>query len=258
MSSPLTLYPAIDLKGGQCVRLLHGEMESATIYNDSPGGQAVAFAQAGFERLHIVDLDGAFSGRSENKEAVKDILANTDAPAQLGGGIRSMAAIEGWLNQGLSRVILGTAAVNDPDFVREAAQTFPGQVALGLDARDGRVKTDGWAGDTDLSVEEVASRFEDLGMSALIYTDISRDGALKGVNVEATAHLANQTPIPVIASGGVASLDDIINLKAAPAPIEGVIIGRALYDGRIDPAKAMALAKTVPGDEGNLGRGSSC
>ncbi len=243
MTSKLTLYPAIDLKGGKCVRLLHGEMSSATVYNDSPGGQARAFANAGFERLHIVDLDGAFTGQAENRDAVHDILTNTKAPAQLGGGIRTMAAVEGWLAVGISRVILGTAAVNDPDFVREAATKFPGHVAIGIDAKDGRVKTDGWAGDTNHNVGDIARRFEDFGVAALIYTDIARDGALQGVNVEATAALSAEVSIPIIASGGVASIDDISALKARPEPIEGVIIGRALYDGRIDPAVALKRAR---------------
>ncbi len=250
LTLPLTLYPAIDLKAGQCVRLLHGEMESAQVYNDSPGGQAAAFALAGFDHLHIVDLDGAFTGRAENREAVQDILRNTQVPTQLGGGIRSLAAVEGWLEAGITRVILGTAAVNDPDFVRAAATRFPGHIAIGVDAKDGRVKTDGWAGDTDLSVIDVARRFEDFGITALIYTDISRDGALQGVNVEATAKLGASLTIPVIASGGVASIQDIIDLKARPEPIEGVIIGRALYDGRIDPAEAIRAAKPQIVEEG--------
>lgn len=239
----LTLYPAIDIKGGQCVRLLHGEMHSATVYNDSPGGQARLFAEAGFERLHIVDLDGAFTGKSENRAAVREILANAPMPAQLGGGIRTLAAVEGWLDAGIARVILGSAAVHDPEFVRAAAAAFPGQVAIGVDARDGRVKTDGWAGDSDFDVLDIARRFEDAGIAALIYTDIGRDGALGGVNVGATAALARALSIPVIASGGVASLADISALMACPEGIEGVIIGRALYDGRIDPHTGLALAR---------------
>lgn len=238
----LTLYPAIDLKAGKCVRLVHGEMDSATIYNDDPVAQAGAFGQAGFDHLHIVDLDGAFTGKSENRAAVSAILAATSAVTQLGGGIRSMDAVAGWLEAGLGRVILGTAAVNDPNFVREAAKSFPGQVAIGIDAKDGRVKTDGWAGDTDHSVLDIAKRFEDFGIAALIYTDISRDGALRGVNVEATTALARAVSIPVIASGGVASIDDISALQAHDGLIDGVIIGRALYDGRIDPRAAIDLA----------------
>ena len=240
--SALTLYPAIDLKGGRCVRLLHGDMDKATVYNDDPAAQAGFFADQGFAHLHIVDLDGAFTGRSENREAVRAILSATQVPAQLGGGIRSMEAVEGWLEAGIARVILGTAAVNDPEFVRAAAQAFPGQVAIGVDARDGLVRTDGWAGKTDLIAVDIARRFEDFGISALIYTDIGRDGALTGVNIEATAALAATVNIPVIASGGVAGIDDVIKLKAANAPIQGVIIGRALYDGRIEPAKALEEA----------------
>ena len=247
----LTLYPAIDLKAGQCVRLLHGEMESATIYNDDPAAQALAFAEAGFDHLHIVDLDGAFTGKSENRAAVAAILKASPATTQLGGGIRTMEAVAGWLEAGLGRVILGTAAVNNPDFVREAAKAFPQQVAIGIDAKDGRVKTDGWAGDTDHSVLDIARRFEDFGITALIYTDISRDGALRGVNIDATAALAGAVSIPVIASGGVASLDDISGLQASQGQareqekgvIDGVIIGRALYDGRIDPRAAIRLAR---------------
>jgi len=238
----LTLYPAIDVRAGQCVRLLRGDMNAATTYNDDPGNQASLFADAGFDHLHIVDLDGAFSGQSENRNAVASILSATSARTQLGGGIRSMAAVAGWLEAGIDRVILGTAAVNDPDFVQEAARTFPGQVAIGVDAYDGKVKTDGWAGDTDHSVLDIARRFEDFGIAALIFTDISRDGALQGVNVAATATLARDISIPVIASGGVASIDDIVALKAANAPIDGVIIGRALYDGRIDPRAAIGIA----------------
>lgn len=241
---PFIPYPAIDLKGGACVRLLHGEMEKATVYNASPGDQARLFADAGFTHLHIVDLDGAFSGRSENRAAVAAILAATGAKAQLGGGIRSMAAVEGWLAAGLERVILGTAAVRDPDFVAEAARRFPGQVAVGVDARDGRVKTDGWAGDTGHTALEIGKRFEDAGVSALIYTDIGRDGALTGVNVEATAALTGALSIPVIASGGVAGLDDLTALAGRPEQIAGVIIGRALYDGRISPRDALSVART--------------
>ena len=247
MAKALNLYPAIDLKGGQCVRLLHGVMDSATVYNDDPGAQAKAFQEAGFGNIHIVDLDGAFTGRSENRKAVKKILEKSTLKPQLGGGIRTIEAVEGWLEAGISRIILGTAAVNDPDFVKLAAKQFPHQIALGIDAKDGRVKTDGWAGDTDHSVIDIARRYEDLGISALIYTDISRDGALKGVNVDATAKLAGALTIPVIASGGVASLDDITALKSCPESIEGVIIGRALYDGRVDPLEAIKLAKGANG-----------
>ena len=239
----LTLYPAIDLKGGQCVRLVHGEMEKATVYNEDPAAQARAFADAGFERLHIVDLDGAFSGKSENAAAVVSILKESSASAQLGGGVRDMASIEGWLGKGLTRVILGTAAVRDPALVKAACRAFPGRIAVGIDARDGRVKTDGWAGDSDFTAEEIGKRFEGVGVAAIIYTDISRDGALAGVNVEATAALAETLSIPVIASGGVAGAGDIERLAKAGARIEGVIIGRALYDGRIDAKTALKAAQ---------------
>ena len=242
MSRPLTIYPAIDLKAGQCVRLLHGEMDKATVYNENPASQAAAFARAGFGWVHIVDLDGAFSGRAENAEAVRAILAAGDLKAQLGGGIRDMAAVDGWLDLGMTRVILGTAAVRQPDFVREAAQAYPGRIVVGIDARDGRVKTDGWGGDTGHTPSEIAKRYEDQGVAAIVYTDIGRDGALTGVNVEATAALAAALAIPVIASGGLASTDDIAALRAAGANIEGAIIGRALYDGRIDAAAALAAA----------------
>jgi len=239
----LTLYPAIDLKGGQCVRLVHGEMEKATVYNEDPAAQARAFADAGFERLHIVDLDGAFSGKSENAAAVVSILKASSASAQLGGGVRDMAAIEAWLGKGLTRVILGTAAVRDPALVKAACRAFPGRIAVGIDARDGRVKTDGWAGDSDFTAEDIGKRFEGEGVAAIIYTDISRDGALAGVNVEATAALAETLSIPVIASGGVAGAGDIERLAKAGARIEGVIIGRALYDGRIDAKAALKAAE---------------
>ena len=238
-------YPAIDLKGGECVRLLHGEMDKATVYNAEPADQARQFADAGFAHLHIVDLDGAFTGRSENREAVAAILKTTGAKAQLGGGIRTMAAVEGWIEAGLDRVILGTAAVKDPAFVSEAARAFPGRIAVGVDARDGRVKTDGWAGDTSHTALDIGKRYEDRGVAALIYTDIGRDGALTGVNVEATAALAAALSIPVIASGGVAGAQDIAALAARPEKIAGVIIGRALYDGRLSPADALAASRVA-------------
>lgn len=234
IKSALTLYPAIDLKGGHCVRLLHGDMTKDTVYNDNPAAQAVLFDEAGYDWLHVVDLDGAFSGQSENREAVASILKATNSRSQLGGGIRSMADVEAWLEAGLDRVILGTAAVRDPNFVSDAAKKFPGKIAVGIDAKDGRVKTDGWAGDTGHTVLDLGKSYEDQGISAIIYTDIGRDGALGGVNVEATAALANALAIPVIASGGVASVVDIGALAKAHENIEGVIIGRALYDGRID------------------------
>lgn len=240
--SALTLYPAIDLKGGQCVRLLHGEMDSATIYNEDPAAQAKLFADAGYDRLHIVDLDGAFAGKSENAGAVASILKSGSGWRQLGGGLRRMADVERWLELGIDRVILGTAAVEDPDFVKQAAKAFPAQIAVGIDARDGRVKSEGWAKDTGHTVLEIARRFEDHGVAAIIYTDISRDGALQGVNVEGVASLAASLSIPVIASGGVASVADIEALARHDANIEGVIMGRALYDGRIDAGQAIRAA----------------
>lgn len=243
MSTPnLTLYPAIDLKGGACVRLLHGRMEAATIYNEDPADQAAIFEESGYGWVHIVDLDGAFAGESRNEIAVRAILGATNMKTQLGGGIRDMAAVERWLGLGVTRVILGTAAVKDPIFVSKAAKAFPGQVAVGVDARDGRVKTDGWDADTGHTPAEIAKRYEDQGVAAVIYTDISRDGALAGVNVEATSELAKAVAIPIIASGGVAAIDDIRALAVAPNQIEGVIIGRALYDGRIVAAEAVRAA----------------
>ncbi len=238
----LTLYPAIDLKEGNCVRLTQGRMESATIYNSNPAEQAKAFEEAGFEWLHIVDLDGAFSGKSENADAVEAILGATSLKTQLGGGIRSMTDVDAWFERGVSRLILGTAAVRDPDFVRAAAGAFPDRIVIGVDARDGLVKTDGWDGDTGQSALEVVKTYENQGVAAVIYTDISRDGALTGVNVDATAALASVTAIPVIASGGVASSKDISALAASPSPIEGVVIGRALYDGRLSVDEAIAAA----------------
>jgi len=244
----LNLYPAIDLKAGQCVRLAYGEMDSATLYNEDPADQAGQFAEAGFDHIHIVDLDGAFTGQSENRAAVEAILKATSLKAQLGGGLRDLAAIEGWLASGVSRVILGTAAVKDPQFVAEAARKFPEQVAIGLDARDGEVKTDGWAGNSGAKVLDIARRYEDAGVAALIYTDISRDGVLSGVNVTATAALAEAVSIPVIASGGVAGIEDIAALqessKQSQGHIDGVIIGRALYDGRINAREAIDLSKS--------------
>ncbi len=245
-STALTLYPAIDLAGGACVRLLHGEMDKATVYNLDPSAQAQTFERLGYDWLHIVDLDGAFSGKSENRAAVEKIIGATAARRQLGGGLRDMAAVDGWLGLGLDRVILGTAAVRDPAFVRAAAKAYPGRIVVGIDARDGRVKTDGWAGDTGHAALEVAKRYEDQGVAAIVYTDIGRDGALSGVNVDATASLADSLAIPVVASGGVAGLEDIRLLARAHANIEGVIIGRALYDGRIDLAAARMAAQRLP------------
>ncbi len=239
----MILYPAIDLKDGQCVRLYKGEMDQATVFNDNPAAQAQSFVDAGCEWLHLVDLNGAFAGEPVNAKAVEDILSTTKVPAQLGGGIRDMTTIEMWLSKGLQRVILGTVAVENPDLVREAAKAFPGHVAVGIDARDGRVATKGWAEETDVMVTDLAKSFEDAGVSAIIYTDINRDGAMQGPNVDATAALAHAVSIPVIASGGVSSLDDLRNLKACGAPLDGAISGRALYDGAIDLAEALAILK---------------
>ncbi len=238
----MILYPAIDIKDGVCVRLLRGDMNVATIFNTDPADQAGAFAAAGFEWLHLVDLNGAFEGRPVNRAAVEAILAAVAIPAQLGGGIRNMATIEAWLEAGVARVILGTVAVKDPELVRTACREFPGRIALGIDARDGRVAVEGWAEVSEIETLDLARRFEDAGAAAVIYTDISRDGALQGVNVEATAALARATELPVIASGGVAALTDIEALMAVEKDgIQGAIIGRALYDGRLDPAAALAL-----------------
>jgi phosphoribosylformimino-5-aminoimidazole carboxamide ribotide isomerase len=238
----MILYPAIDLKDGQCVRLLRGEMDAATVFSDDPAAQAATFEAAGCDWLHLVDLNGAFAGQPVNADAVEAILARVSVPAQLGGGIRDMATIEGWLSKGLSRVILGTVAVENPDLVRDAARAFPGQVAVGLDARGGRVATRGWAEETDIGVTDLARRFEDAGIAAIIYTDIARDGAMGGPNVEATAALARAVSVPVIASGGVSSLADLAALKATGV-IDGAISGRALYDGAIDLADALALLR---------------
>ncbi|MCR9067661.1 MAG: 1-(5-phosphoribosyl)-5-[(5-phosphoribosylamino)methylideneamino]imidazole-4-carboxamide isomerase [Rhodobacteraceae bacterium] len=234
----MILYPAIDLKDGQAVRLLRGEMDQATVFNTDPAAQARAFQDAGAAWLHLVDLNGAFEGKPANGAAVEAILADTDLPAQLGGGIRDMATIEMWLTKGIARIILGTVAVEDPDLVRAAARAFPGQVAVGLDARKGRVATRGWAEETDIGVTDLARAFEDAGVATIIYTDIDRDGAMGGPNVAATADLARATRIPVIASGGVASLDDLVALKDTGV-IAGAISGRALYDGAIDLATAL-------------------
>ncbi len=237
----MILYPAIDLKDGQCVRLLRGEMDQATVFNDDAGAQAAAFAAGGCAWLHVVDLNGAFAGRPINGEAVDAILGAVDVPVQLGGGIRDLETIAMWLERGIARVILGTVAVRDPELVRQACKQFPGQVAVGIDARDGLVAVEGWAEVSELGAAELASRFEDAGVAAIIYTDIDRDGAMQGVNVQATADLAAATTIPVIASGGVSSLDDITALKAVSHHgIMGVISGRALYDGGLDLGAALA------------------
>lgn len=242
----MILFPAIDLKDGRCVRLQRGLMESATVFNDDPAAQARAFAEAGFQWLHCVDLNGAFDGRSVNAQAVKAIRAAIDLPIQLGGGIRDMKGVAGWLEAGITRVILGTVALTNPALVREAARTFPGQIVVGADAKGGRIATQGWAETTDLTPEELAERFEDAGVAAVLFTDVDRDGLLRGVNVSATARLARQVGIPVIASGGVSGIEDIEALVAAKEPnIEGVVIGRALYDGRIDAKAALRLANGV-------------
>lgn len=239
----MILYPAIDLKDGQCVRLLHGDMDKATVFGDDPAAQAAAFAAAGCEWLHLVDLNGAFMGAPVNAAAVEAILARVKLPTQLGGGIRDMATIALWLEKGLARVILGTVAVENPTLVREAARAFPGQVAVGIDARHGRVATEGWATETDVMVTDLARSFEDAGVSALIYTDINRDGAMGGPNIEATEALARAVTIPVIASGGVSSLADLIALRDTGI-IAGAISGRALYDGAINLRSAIAALKS--------------
>jgi phosphoribosylformimino-5-aminoimidazole carboxamide ribotide isomerase len=240
--APMILYPAIDLKDGQAVRLLRGEMDQATVFNADPAAQARVFQDAGCQWLHLVDLNGAFAGAPVNGAAVEGILDSTDVPTQLGGGIRDMATIETWLEKGITRVILGTVAVENPDLVRQAARAFPGRVAVGLDARGGLVATKGWAEQTDVAVTDLARAFEDAGVSAIIYTDIDRDGAMQGPNVAATEALARATTIPVIASGGVSSLADLIALRDTGV-ISGAISGRALYDGALDLGAALeALA----------------
>ncbi|WP_281984082.1 1-(5-phosphoribosyl)-5-[(5-phosphoribosylamino)methylideneamino]imidazole-4-carboxamide isomerase [Thalassorhabdomicrobium marinisediminis] len=238
----MILYPAIDLKDGQAVRLVHGDMDQTTVFNDDPAAQARAFVAAGCEWLHLVDLNGAFAGAPVNAAPVEAILKACPVPAQLGGGIRDMKTIESWLDKGLARVILGTVAVEDPTLVRDAAKAFPGQVAVGLDARNGFVATKGWAEETDVQVEDLARSFEDAGIAAIIYTDILRDGAMKGPNIAATESLARAMDIPVIASGGVSSMEDLAALKATGV-ISGAISGRALYDGAIDLATALETLK---------------
>ncbi len=241
----MILFPAIDLKEGHCVRLIQGDMAQATVFSDSPADQAASFEAQGFEWLHIVDLDGAFAGKPVNAEAVRAIVKRISLPIQLGGGIRDMRTVEGWLEAGIRRVIIGTAAVKDPSFVREAARRFPGRVAVGIDARDGRVAVDGWAKLSEMSAEELGLRFQDAGVAAIIYTDIARDGLLKGLNIDSTLALANALTIPVIASGGLASIEDIARLTQPDcAVLEGAITGRALYDGRLDPTEALALIRS--------------
>ncbi len=239
----MILYPAIDLKDGACVRLLRGDMDKATVFGTDPAAQARAFVAAGCDWLHLVDLNGAFAGQPVNAAAVEAILAAVPVPCQLGGGIRDMATIEGWLAKGLARVILGTVAVEDPALVRQAARAFPGRVAVGIDARKGRVATKGWATETDIQATDLARAFEDAGVAALIYTDIDRDGAMQGPNIAATEALARAVSIPVIASGGVSSLADLLALKATGA-IAGAISGRALYDGALDLGAALAVLRS--------------
>ena len=246
----MILFPAIDLKEGRCVRLVQGDMDQATIFNDDPADQAKQFEDQGFEWLHIVDLDGAFAGKPMNSDAIRAITGKITIPIQLGGGIRTMKTVENWLDHGITRVIIGTAAVKDPAFVREAARNFAGHIAVGIDARDGRVAVDGWAQLSEMSSIELGQRFQDAGVSAIIYTDISRDGLLKGLNIESTLALAQALTIPVIASGGLASLDDIERLtKPDCAILEGAITGRALYDGRLDAKAALSLINARKTDQ---------
>jgi phosphoribosylformimino-5-aminoimidazole carboxamide ribotide isomerase len=238
------LFPAIDLKNGQCVRLEQGDMARATVFNLDPAAQAKSFAAQGFEYLHVVDLDGAFAGRPMNAQAVEAMLRAVTMPVQLGGGIRDLRNVEAWLAKGVARVIIGTAAVRDPELVKNAARTFPGRVAVGLDARDGKVAVEGWAETSEVTALDIARRFEDAGVAAIIFTDIARDGLLKGLNLDATIALADRITIPVIASGGLASIEDIRAILTPRAKkLGGAIAGRALYDGRLDPAAALALIR---------------
>jgi len=242
----MILFPAIDLKDGLCVRLRQGLMSEATIFNDDPAAQAKSFQRAGFKWLHCVDLNGAFAGRSANGDAIRAIRAAVDLPIQLGGGLRDMAAVEGWIEAGITRVVLGTAALTNPALVKQAAKRFPGKIVVGADAKGGKIATEGWATVSDLTPADLGRRFEDAGVAAILFTDVDGDGLLKGVNVLATAALARALRIPVIASGGVGGIEDIEALLAAEeANIEGVVIGRALYDGRIDAAAALRLVNTV-------------
>jgi phosphoribosylformimino-5-aminoimidazole carboxamide ribotide isomerase len=240
------LFPAIDLKNGQCVRLEQGDMARATVFNLDPAAQAKSFAAQGFEYLHVVDLDGAFAGKPRNAHAVEAMLRVVTMPLQLGGGIRDLGTVEAWLTKGVARVIIGTAAVRDPELVKNAAKKFPGRVAVGLDARDGKVAVEGWAETSAVTALEIAQRFEDAGVAAIIFTDIARDGLLKGLNLDTTIALADRISIPVIASGGLASIDDVKAMLSPRAKkLAGAIAGRALYDGRLDPAAALALIKAA-------------
>jgi len=240
------LFPAIDLKNGQCVRLEQGDMARATVFNLDPAAQAKSFAAQGFEYLHVVDLDGAFAGKPVNAQAVEAMLKSVTTPVQLGGGIRDLRTVEAWLAKGITRVIIGTAAVRDPELVKSAAKKYPGRVAVGLDARDSEVAVEGWAETSQVTALEIAQRFEDAGVAAIIFTDISRDGLLKGLNLEATIALADRISIPVIASGGLASIEDVkAMLRPLAKKLAGAIAGRALYDGRLDPAAALALIRTA-------------
>ncbi len=240
----MILFPAIDLKNGQCVRLQQGDMARATVFSDDPAAQAKAFETQGFEYLHVVDLDGAFAGKPMNAQAVESMLKVVKFPVQLGGGIRDLATVEAWLSKGIKRVIIGTAAVRNPQLVKDAAKKFPGRVAVGLDARDGMVAVEGWAEASTVTALDIAQRFEDAGVAAIIFTDIARDGMLQGLNLDATIALADKISIPVIASGGFASIDDVKALLTPRAKkLEGAISGRALYDGRVDPAQALTLIR---------------
>ncbi len=247
----MILFPAIDLKDGNCVRLIKGDMDQATVFNDNPGNQARSFEQLGFEWLHLVDLNGAFEGRPVNGAAVDSILSSISIPIQLGGGIRDRATIDMWLDKGVARVILGTAAVRDPKLVRQACRDHPGRIAVGLDARKGKVAVEGWAETSELSVTEMAARFEDSGVAAIIFTDIDRDGVLEGLNLDETVRLAGSTSTPVIASGGLSSMDDIEKLlRSECARLSGAISGRALYDGRIDAVQALAMLRAGAASQG--------
>jgi phosphoribosylformimino-5-aminoimidazole carboxamide ribotide isomerase len=244
--APVIIFPAIDLKNGECVRLVRGDMAQATVFNGDPAAQAQAFERQGFDYLHVVDLDGAFAGMPMNAQAVEKILAAVKMSVQLGGGIRDMKTVSGWLEKGVARAIIGTAAVRDPEFVREAARLYPGRIAVGIDARDGRVAVEGWAKTSDISALELGRRFEDAGVCAIIYTDIARDGVLKGLNIEATLALAEAVSVPVIASGGLASIDDVKRLLEPDCQrLAGAIAGRALYDGRLNASEALAMIQAA-------------